>query len=602
MFGREKITKSCVVALFCAAALLFAAGCENYNSYKAADELFESGQYEEAAGAFDALGDYKDASERADAARGKIYEAAELLFGQNEYEKAIEKFLKLGNYRDAPARIETIKKQIAYEAAVALMEQGEYGEAAKRFAELGDYKDASELADDSQYKFAEALFGQGKYEEAIENFTKLGGYKDAPKRIETIKKQIAYEAALALAKQGKHEEAANKFAELGDYKDALELANDSRYKFAESLFGQGKYEQAIVNFTKLGSYKDAPSRIKEVQNEVAYKDAESLFKQKKYGQAIESFAKLGNYKDAAERVAEVQDEIVKEALAAFKKGDFEASKNLFKMLPDKFECKNMCIDAVSAVTDYKARSWVKASQMFYSLGQRHGKLGNKDAKKLMDDMFALAKTNIGINSAYNFDGLYVECLYNYYDDEAKLGKYILKSSGYPAAVDLNTWRNRRIDSFRDSMEARGLADYYDKTDRSVVPAKVSGRGIYINNKNSPRNDSWYDRVKGRINPFSLADSAESALYVLNFTESYSYYGRYDIGASAYELTLYVTLKNVATGEIVFQKTYSATPAWTITRYSNNIYDEYAKYYFYDDEIKADILPALSRAGIIVYYE
>ena len=602
MLGREKITKSCVVVLFCAAALLFAAGCENYNNYKAAVELFEGGQYEEAAGAFDALGDYKDASERADAARDKIYEAAELLFGKKDYEKAIGEFSKLGKYRDAPKRIETIQKQIVYEAAVALMEQNEYEEAAKKFAELGDYKDAPELADGSQYQFAEALFGQGKYWQAIEEFSKLGDYKDAPGRIETIQKQIAYETAVALAKQGKHEEAAKKFVELGDYRDAPELAADSQYKFADSLFKQEKYEQAIENFTKLGSYKDAPNRVKEVQNEVAYKEAEALFKQKKYGQAIEGFAKLGNYRDASQRAAEVQGETIKEALAAFKKGDFDASKNLFGMLPAKFEGKNICIDTVSAVLEYKARNWVKASQMFNSLGQRYGKLGDKDTKKVVDDMFALVKSNIGVNYVYGFDGLYVECLYNYYADEAKLGKYILKPSGYPAAVSLDNWRNRRIDSFMDSIEARRLADYYNKTDSSIAPVKVSGKGIYINKSNSPRNDSWYNRVKDRINPFSLADSAEVALYVLNFTESYSYYGSYDIGALAYELALYVTLKNVATGEIVFQKTYTAIPPWTIRRYVNNVYDEYATYYFDDDEIKANILPALSRAGIVVYYE
>jgi len=260
-----KSLKNIFVALICAAALLFAAGCENYNSYKAAVELFENGQYEEAAGAFDALGDYKDASERADAARDKIYEAAELLFGQSEYEKAIEKFSKLGGYRDAPGRIETIKKQIAYEAAVALMEQGEYEEAAKRFTELGAYKDASELADDSQHKFAEALFGQGKYEQAIGEFSKLGGYKDASGRIETIKKQIAYEAAVALMENGKYEEAAKKFEQIGEDALSKEALNLKDYMEALELFERKEYELAVIKFESLGDFKDSPLRAEEAR-------------------------------------------------------------------------------------------------------------------------------------------------------------------------------------------------------------------------------------------------------------------------------------------------------------------------------------------------
>ena len=69
--------------------------------YNDAVSLMESGQYAEAAKAFDAIDDYKDA-----AAKGQecAYQAADSLMNDGEYTEAAIAFGKLGNYKDGIER------------------------------------------------------------------------------------------------------------------------------------------------------------------------------------------------------------------------------------------------------------------------------------------------------------------------------------------------------------------------------------------------------------------------------------------------------------------------------------------------------------------
>jgi tetratricopeptide (TPR) repeat protein len=76
--------------------------------YKEAEALFEAGQYQEAIAAFEALGDYKDAPDRAAAAleakNAAAYAEAETLLAAGQYNEAITAFVALGDYRDARER------------------------------------------------------------------------------------------------------------------------------------------------------------------------------------------------------------------------------------------------------------------------------------------------------------------------------------------------------------------------------------------------------------------------------------------------------------------------------------------------------------------
>ena len=114
--------------------------------YRSADELFAAGSYSEAAELYEALGSYRDAASKADAAR------------------------------DAAARVSS------YSRAGKLLENGRYDDAYDAYLSLGAYQDAAQLALEAHYRKALELIEKGPeaYDEAIALLTELGDYAEAP--------------------------------------------------------------------------------------------------------------------------------------------------------------------------------------------------------------------------------------------------------------------------------------------------------------------------------------------------------------------------------------------------------------------------------------
>ena len=80
------------------------------NQYRDAEALLEAGEYDEAQAAFETLGDYRDASDRA---RHVPYQQAEDLAQAGQIAQAAIAFGKLGNYQDAHDRSLALWDQIA---------------------------------------------------------------------------------------------------------------------------------------------------------------------------------------------------------------------------------------------------------------------------------------------------------------------------------------------------------------------------------------------------------------------------------------------------------------------------------------------------------
>ncbi|MCR5576540.1 MAG: hypothetical protein K6F56_05980 [Oscillospiraceae bacterium] len=142
------------LALFMIPVLLIAgaaAGTYHYAqkraaAYDRAAALYESGDYAEAAAAFDRLGNYQDAAERASAARAADSE--------------LNSYVRAGK----------------------LLENGRYEDAAELYQSLGDYRDSAELVTECGYRKALELLDEGAVEQARELFAALGGYKDSAQR------------------------------------------------------------------------------------------------------------------------------------------------------------------------------------------------------------------------------------------------------------------------------------------------------------------------------------------------------------------------------------------------------------------------------------
>ncbi|MBR6353877.1 MAG: hypothetical protein IKS25_07090 [Oscillospiraceae bacterium] len=114
--------------------------------YRSADELFSAGSYSEAAELYEALGSYRDAASKAEAAR------------------------------EAAARVSS------YSRAGKLLENGRYDDAYDAYLSLGNYQDAARLALEARYRKALELIEKGPeaYDEAIALLTELGDYAEAP--------------------------------------------------------------------------------------------------------------------------------------------------------------------------------------------------------------------------------------------------------------------------------------------------------------------------------------------------------------------------------------------------------------------------------------
>lgn len=157
------------------------------NNYYNAKALIESGEYDKAVEAFEALGDYGDSKEQIKIAR---YKKAESLEASNNMEAAAAIFKDLGDYADSASKYSSIEYRIAED----YYDSGEYLKAREILLLLGDYEDAQANADrcaDNIYNDAKHLYNEHKYFNSYTEYAQLGEYKDAPTKANEALKMYA---------------------------------------------------------------------------------------------------------------------------------------------------------------------------------------------------------------------------------------------------------------------------------------------------------------------------------------------------------------------------------------------------------------------------
>ena len=114
------------------------------------------------------------------------YNSAEKLEAEGKHIEARDAFLALGDYRDAQDRA----VQANYNRAKTLFGEGKYLEAKELFLALGEYRDAKDYVLPADYNRAQALFEERKYLQAKELFLALGKYQDAQDRVQEIQLRL----------------------------------------------------------------------------------------------------------------------------------------------------------------------------------------------------------------------------------------------------------------------------------------------------------------------------------------------------------------------------------------------------------------------------
>ncbi len=117
------------------------------------------------------------------------YNKADDLFAAGQYEEAAVAFEKLGDYKDAPERVEECNEAqlerenaVAYQQAENMLKKGDYEEAIVAFGALDDYRDATERVAETYYEYAEKMLESENAYKAATLFGKAAGYKDAKAR------------------------------------------------------------------------------------------------------------------------------------------------------------------------------------------------------------------------------------------------------------------------------------------------------------------------------------------------------------------------------------------------------------------------------------
>lgn len=144
-----------IIIIAAVVLFLFTRSSRLDNAYDMAQVLLDAGKYSEAADAFDELGNYRDAADKASSARASAqdisaYEKAGKMLENGRYDDAYTTFVSMGDYRDSAE----LAKESLYRKALELIEDGKPDEAAATFLELGDYKNSAQSAESFIYRVA----------------------------------------------------------------------------------------------------------------------------------------------------------------------------------------------------------------------------------------------------------------------------------------------------------------------------------------------------------------------------------------------------------------------------------------------------------------
>ena len=348
---------------------------------------------------------------------------------------------------------------------------------------------------------------------------------------------------------------------------------------AEFSHDADDFATAIKILTLLGDYNDALQHIADSTEEI-YQEARigSINSNVPIYSAI-WLAALGDYKDTRELLDMCEQkleayDLYRNAEDSFCNGEFEAALTLFMQFDGGYLNADLYIKTISAYIEYTERDYVNALSMFHDAKEIYVEVGNvNDIFEPIIEKLEFSSDNDDIYERYY--SIYENCLSNYFEQQKEAGNDLEK----------------RIGEMR-------LADFLSRTDNSVSPVSVAGNGIYII---PPERVSYgNNNILFRIAPNCMASKPEDIRYVMSFSQSYEYCFTYDDGTIGYTCITIVTIKDVSSGEILFNMKFSDDPPRSVYfYYSQNRTDTYGTFSF--NNIRSDYLvPVLTECGITVY--
>lgn len=190
----------------------------------------------------------------------KGYREAQALLENHQYEQAAEAFAALGQYRDSAVQAE---QNVPYQRALYILSLGDAGNASSLYF-IGKSRDDIPTEEFGE-KGVSALF----YQAAIEIFTQLDGYRDSRQQViycnglldglRQEKLAADYDATVKLLEAGNYVQAREAFLAMDGYEDSQDMAKEAVYQKAIALCGFiEKYSPRYI-YAKLSTESGTPS-------------------------------------------------------------------------------------------------------------------------------------------------------------------------------------------------------------------------------------------------------------------------------------------------------------------------------------------------------
>lgn len=422
--------------------------------YQNAEKLLMDGKYDEAAAAYAALGNYREAASQVTEC---TYQKAVALMKISPQEGA-DLLSTISGYKDTDSLL-------AQYVADNLYAEGKFAEAWEKYAELPE----TYHTHDEEYRqmYAEAMkaLEEKDYDKAYRDFISLGGYSDAKQQVEVIGKQQITDYISA----EKYEEAAEVYKFLGDQENAAKYT----YLYAKQLFAKGEYWAAAEVYTKILDYEDSreqrylaglqarqEGKLKEAFDVLSldpdYRDAQVNIYQTAvaasteylYEVSVPAFTMLGAYKDSAMKVT--MDTYAWGA-QLFESQDYDRAAEVYGSMGDFSDAADKALEAryAAAVAAFQKKEYMDAAARFASLGDYEDSAERREASvyaqgmELLDEgKYAEAKELFTSISGYgNSTDMILECDYRPAVAAQKKGEYavaqavFLSLGDYRDAVD-----------------------------------------------------------------------------------------------------------------------------------------------------------------------
>lgn len=211
------------------------------------------------------------------------YNSAIEAMNAGNYDEATQLFESLGDYNDASVKAQ----ESQYQKGKSQMAAGQYDDATKTFEDLGNYSDAVTQAKESQYQKGITQMGAGQYDDATMTFLSIQpvGAQEKSSEEETDTENSNVDSLYA---QTRNQEG---------YKDSVEKALESRYQKAQSLAEKGDYVNACYAFQSINGYKDVGTLLDKVY-EILYTEANNCYNQGDVIKARQYYFLCRDYKDS----------------------------------------------------------------------------------------------------------------------------------------------------------------------------------------------------------------------------------------------------------------------------------------------------------------